>query len=392
MSILVMKFGGTSVGDSKAIQRSASLAAAQAGSRQVVVVVSALAGVTNLLINGARASATDRDQVGQTTAAFLQRHKELVDGLSFSDELRNHLDQKIQANAILLYNSLFHIYRSAHTYEDYLDDILALGELTSAAVFTTLLRQAGIAVDEIDARQIICTDDHFTSASVDFQETNRRVHRFVLSTLEAGRAAVLPGFVGRTADGRTTTLGRGASDYSASIIAAALDADEIWNWTDVDGVLNADPRLVPDAEVIPQLSYDEMAEMARHGARVLHPESVAPLIEKQIPLRVRNSFRPANPGTLVYAEQPDRDEQPLAIGVVRCPESSEINIVGGQTEARLIAESLQSADVPVQAPVHTSSDNCLTVRVHPQDESQAVRVLFEALFQSTGSPAVFSAS
>ena len=140
-----------------------------------------------------------------------------------------------------------------------------------------------------------------------FSETNQTILERIPSLLKNHSAVVVPGFVGKSVDGRTTTLGRGASDYTASILAAALNADEVWNWTDVDGVYTADPRTQPDAKLIPTLSYDAMAALAQQGAKVLHPEAVAPLVQHKIPLRVCNTFHPERTGTLVHHQDDEAD-------------------------------------------------------------------------------------
>lgn len=395
MSILVMKFGGTSVGDPQAVQRSAALAAAQRTDHQVVVVVSALAGITNLLLEGARESALDREQVGLYTHKFLIRHEELIAALELDEDRRGSLLKRIKSNSILLYNLFFYVYQSGQPLTDLQDEILSLGELTSASIFTALLQNRSIAAEEIDARQIIRTDSNFTCARVSFPETNRNIRQFVSQTLSQNRVAVIPGFVGRSKDGHTTTLGRGASDYSASIIAAALDAEEIWNWTDVDGVLNIDPRVIPAAEVIPSLSYEEMAQLAARGAKVLHPDSVAPLIQKHIPLRVKNSFKPQQPGTLIQADAPAHGNGPLAIGLVHPtdrPDQVEINIVRSLTSTRRIRAILAQYHIPFISWTENRADDCITLTVHPHDEARAVQSLFENLFSSPAPSTETSAS
>lgn len=383
MNILVMKFGGTSVGDPEAIQRSADLAGVAYPGLQVVVVVSALAGITDLLSESSHKSASDRDEAARCTDVFLRRHLDLLDRLLLHDDLRARLTEQIHSYAVYLYHSLFHIYRSGYPFNDSLDAVLSLGELSSAAIFTALLEQKQIPVREMDARELICTDDGFTSADVLFPETESRMRQSLLPALSDGQIVVVPGFIGRNADGRTTTLGRGASDYTASLIAAALNADEIWNWTDVDGVSAIDPRIVPEAPVIPALSYEEMAALAAHGGKVLHPDTVKPLREKHIPLRVKNSFHPRLPGTLVYTRE-NGIEPPLpVIGIEHHPGISDLHILYGHSSSAEVFENLINAGITPCALFLHPEEDCLTVRVTEKEERSAAKTLYTTLFKNT---------
>lgn len=384
MSVLVMKFGGTSVGNPEAIQRSATLASSQQHHHDVVVIVSALSGITNLLIDGAHKAANDREKVSHYTHTFLKRHLNLVDALHLSDIHTTALINQIQSNSILLYNSLFYSYQAGHASPDLLDEILAVGELTSASIFTTLLKDKNVQADEIDARKIIFTDDTFTCARVNFERTNQSIRQFIQKTLQAGHIAVVPGFVGHTTDGRTTTLGRGASDYSASIIAAALDADEIWNWTDVDGVHTIDPRLNPSAQVIPTLTYTDMARLSIHGAKVLHPDSIAPLELKHIPLRIKNSYRPQQPGTLIHSDQSEQDTNLLAIGVIHHTQDdqdlTEITIINGAWLSKPICDYLEKLSLPIITKQTSRKDDCLILTIRQEDEQEVITSLYPILF------------
>ncbi len=384
MPILVMKFGGTSVGSAEAIQRSTNLAITECSQHQVVVVVSALSGITNLLVEGAAKAAEDRHQATITTKKFLDRHITLIYQINLGDESRKALLRKINSNGILLYNSLFHMYRSAHSYEDQIDDVLSLGELSSASIFTSILRSKNILTKEVDARQLICTDEAFTQAHVNQDETDRQIKHHILTALETNQMIVIPGFVGRTKDGRTTTLGRGASDYSASVVAAALDADEVWNWTDVNGVYTVDPRLHDSATVIPDLSYHEMASLAKYGAKILHPDSVAPLIRRNIPLRIKNSFLPQQPGTLIHAAQPERGPAVVAMSVRPVATNSgiltEIILLNGYRSQKRILTCLQSNGISVISSNENTLDGSVILHVQSTDQSRAIQVLHRILF------------
>jgi aspartate kinase len=180
-----------------------------------------------------------------------------------------------------------------------LDLIVSFGERLSAPIVAAAFRSRGIPSAAVDARELIVTDDRFLSAEVDFSLTGVKSSDRLLPMLEAGQVPVVTGFIGATPDGETTTLGRGGSDYSATILGGMLGADEIWIWKEVDGIMTADPGIVPDAALLAELSYDEAAEMSFFGAKVLHPKSMIPAIARGIPVRMRNTFRPAAPGTVI---------------------------------------------------------------------------------------------
>jgi aspartate kinase len=179
-----------------------------------------------------------------------------------------------------------------------------MGERLCARLLAEALVSAGIPAAAIDATQLIITDDTFQAAHPDLSATTQRTRQFLEPVLNSHQVAVVTGFIGATVAGIPTTLGRGGSDYSAALLGAVLAADEVWIWTDVDGVMTADPRLVPEARTIPILSYREVAELAYYGAKVLHPKTIRPVIEAGIGLRVCNTFNPSHPGTRLVSELP----------------------------------------------------------------------------------------
>jgi aspartate kinase len=179
------------------------------------------------------------------------------------------------------------------------DEAVAIGERLSALLVSEHLNAEGTAAAAVNAREVVVTDALFGNASPLMEPTREKARAHLLPLLERGSMPIITGFNGATADGRPTTLGRGGSDFSASILAAALDAAELWIWTDVDGIMSADPRLVPDAEVLQEITYAEAAELAYAGAKVLHPRTLAPLAEKKIPVWSKNSFAPEKPGTKI---------------------------------------------------------------------------------------------
>ncbi|HEY7515201.1 MAG TPA: aspartate kinase, partial [Vicinamibacteria bacterium] len=268
-----MKFGGTSVGSAERMKGVAARVRERLAERPVVV-VSALGGVTDLLIRGAR-FALHRDPASEKVLRDLVvRHQEVLRDLVTAGDVRNRLLAHLDAVA----GELKILYTGVHYLEELtprsLDAISAIGERLSCEIAAAALEQAGLPTRAIDARAVLVTDDGFGRALPLMEDTGRKVRDTVLPLLEGGVVPVIGGFIGATRDGVTTTLGRGGSDWSASILGALLNVREIQIWTDVDGMMTIDPRTVPAARVIPEVSFDEAAELAYFGAKVLHPASI----------------------------------------------------------------------------------------------------------------------
>jgi aspartokinase/homoserine dehydrogenase 1 len=303
MSTLTMKFGGTSVGSAEALTQAAGIVLEQANKWDLVVVVSAMSGVTDALTRGALTAASGDDQTYRGIVTDLRaRHYRAVDTLLPSDGERTQLLTTVDG-----YLDEFAAFcRSIHILGEVtpraMDAVTSLGERINARTLAALLRHKGARSEAVDACELIVTDDTFQNAAPLMEATRARVSTRLLPLLGEGVIPVVTGFVGATEEGVTTTLGRGGSDYSAAILGTCLDSEEIWTWTDVDGVMTADPRIVPDARVIPVLSYSEVGELAYFGAKVLHPRTIQPVIERGIPLWVKNTFNPACPGTRIVRE------------------------------------------------------------------------------------------
>jgi len=308
-----MKFGGTSVADADAIARVVGIvkAARERSGLPPVVIVSAMSGVTDRLLDLTEAAERRRDaHVLNGVADLSRRHFEALERLLPSEaandllvEIGAHLDDLralLKATAILRAAS-----PSAH------DAIVCTGELINSRILAAALEQSGVPAAWVDARRAIVTDGAHMAASPKADETRDAVGREIAPRVAEGRVPVVGGFVGATAQGVTTTLGRGGSDYSAAIIGAAVDAREIQIWTDVDGMLSADPRVVDAPHVVPYLSFGEASELAYFGAKVLHPSTILPAVAKDIPVRILNSRRPEGAGTTITAEPPPAD-RPLA--------------------------------------------------------------------------------
>ena len=298
----VMKFGGTSVGDSACIARVAEIVRAAACESSVVVVVSAMSGVTNHLIEAANsAEANDQGQVARIFDALREQHEKALAALIRSDESRARLaksTEEIFAQGERLCEGT---YLLRELTPRTLDAVSSLGERLSAPIVAGKLAELGVPSDSIDAGELIVTDSYHGGAAPLMEATRERAQARLSSLLGQGIVPVVTGFIGANAQGVLTTLGRGGSDYSATILGAALDADEVVIWTDVDGVLTADPRLVPDARTIPEISYREAAELAYFGAKVLHPKTLRPIMPAGIPVWIRNSFAPDRAGTKITA-------------------------------------------------------------------------------------------
>ena len=311
--MVVMKFGGTSVADQTAIERLISIVraqrqadAAQEGgdARGPIAVVSAMSKVTDRLLGvAANAGAGDIEGARNNLRELRERHiavSKVIDDdaqrksvVAFLDREFDELERIAHALGVLREVS-----------PRWLDAIAAAGELLSSRIVAAALTSQGLIAEWIDARRTVITDAEHTSAAPLFPETTSSLMTNVDPPLAAGRIAVLGGFVGATRDGVTTTLGRGGSDYSAAIIGACLGVAEIQIWTDVDGMLTADPRIVPDPYVVPHLSFAEASELAYFGAKVLHPATIQPAVSRNIPVRILNSHRPHARGTLITGQRP----------------------------------------------------------------------------------------
>jgi aspartate kinase len=280
-----MKFGGTSVEDAVAIDRSCGIVA-QRISRKPFVVVSALAGTTNGLLEAGRlASERKLDEALAILAPLEKRHVDLLPSTAADFAALRELLRALSAIGEL----------SARTR----DLIASYGEVLSSQIFTDRLRKLGHDAVHIDARQCIVTDDSFGSAAPLIGMIRGNLQKTARPHLDAGRVVVMGGFIGSTESGATTTLGRGASDYSAAIAGSALDAEEIQIWTDVDGLMTTDPRIVPTAWKVKETSFAEASELAYFGAKVLHPATVLPAVDKNIPVYILNSRKPAGSGTRI---------------------------------------------------------------------------------------------
>lgn len=301
---LVMKFGGTSVGSPSAIALAAQLIAdASLEWPRLVVVTSAMSGVTNLLLESAANAIQGKPQNYVQAATRLQSmHHAVIQELVTEPKIQARTYQEIDKLLSEFNNLCYAIQVLGEATPRAMDAVAGLGERMSVRLLSAVLQSKGFASQYVEATELIVTDERFQGAHPDLQATQSNTQNVLNPILDTGQIPVVTGFIAVTASGIQTTLGRGGSDYSAAILGAVLPADEVWIWTDVDGVMSADPRLVPDACSIPVLSYREIAELAYFGAKVLHPKAIRPVIDKGIGLRVCNTFNPQHPGTMIVAE------------------------------------------------------------------------------------------
>lgn len=365
--MIVVKFGGTSVGDAAAIKRTTDIVKGRLD-RQPVVVVSALGGATNSLIAIAEQSSKGHligamRGVETLRDRHLQECHTLLAGTGIVDE--------IGAELSAMFDELAHLAEAlstlGHATPRSMDAVAAYGEQLSATLVSAVFAQRGIDSEYVDARSVMITDECYMQAEPQTELIAERAREIVLPILHARRVPVMGGFVGATSTGVTTTLGRGGSDYSASLIGAALGAEAIEIWTDVDGMLTADPRVVEGSRLIEKIRFDEASELASFGAKVLHPNTISPAVRLGIPVYVFNSRRPEGKGTRITFDAPHRPVSAIAgksdVTVIRVTAARMLLAHGflrrvfeiferHQTSVDVVATSEVSVSVTIDDPAH----------------------------------------
>jgi len=380
-SLRVMKFGGTSVGDASCIRRAAAIVQSAAAQGPIVVVVSAMSGVTNRLIDAARqAEAGQAESLSKLVGELGSQHRTALHALvrdpKKSAEIEATLNDVLGELERLLQGTVLLRELTPRT----LDVISGIGERLSAPLVAGALGELGVRSVAIAATEVIVTDSHHGRAEPLMARTKDRAEARLRPLLQQGIVPVVTGFIGATPEGVPTTLGRGGSDYSATILGAALGAQETVIWTDVDGVKTADPRLVPEAVTLPEISYNEAAELAYFGAKVLHPNTLRPVTAAGVPVWIRNSFAPEHPGTRITA-----DRKPSA-GVKALTAIRDLTLitVGGpgivgltDVLARSFAATAASR-INVLFVSQSSSQNDICFVIASEDEKRAVKALRQA--------------
>jgi aspartate kinase len=379
--LLVMKFGGTSVGSAERISACADLIAAQR-KRPVLAVVSAMSKVTDLLLETMRrAEAGDREGLEANVRQIEERHVAVVRTLfepARQAALLAGIHALLQEFQRICQGMLMLSERPPRS----VDEAVSTGERLTALLVATLLDARGVPAEPVNAAGVIVTDAAFGNASPIMEKTRVKARQVLSPRLDRGVVPIVTGFNGATADGRPTTLGRGGSDFSASILAAALDAEELWIWTDVDGIMTADPNVAPDAVVLDEVSYNEAAELAYNGAKVLHPRTLAPLVEKRILVWSKNSFAPHKPGTRIVPQISDlsgvRAITSLANVALITIEAVNASMQGAQLMARAL-EALARVNVEVLMLSRSSYRQNFCVLVRSEEREMAVESLESAL-------------
>jgi len=374
----VMKFGGSSLATPERIRAACAVVQKSPGRRRIVV-VSALQGVTNQLLDAARSAERGSAEFRARHDALARRHRDALAELH-GGRAPAAATQELEAMLAELRDSLQGIFLLRQATPRALDLAASFGERMSAVIFTSCLRKRHPAV-WVDSREIVRTDDRFTRAGVLFEKTNHAIRERFRSIYAKNPANIIPvvtGFLGSTEDGRTTTIGRNGSDYSAAIIGAALHARVIEIWTDVDGVLSADPAVVPAAFVIPRMSYEEAMEMSYFGAKVLHASTIAPAIAERIPIRIKNSLNPSAPGTLIS------DETGKWVGVAKGISAVDdctlltlrgMSMVGVPGTAERLFHALGSQGVSVILISQASSEHTICFAIRASDVPAARRAV-----------------
>ncbi len=374
--MIVMKFGGTSVENAKAMQTVIEIVKCEQ-SRTPVVVLSAIAGATNTLLKSARvAQEGNLDEAIQLLNNLLDRHvtimENLIDDRSTVQQLIAQFKQRFEE----LRNLCRGISILGELTNRSLDSISSVGEILSSQILSEAIRIRGLTVKWLDARKFMITDNQFSSATPLFDKIDIKTNEIIIPILKSGSIVITQGFISSTENGITTTLGRGGSDYSASIIGAALNAEEIQIWTDVDGVLTADPRIAPAAQKLKIISFREAAELAYFGAKVLHPSTIFPAVKKDIPVVVLNSKRSKNSGTRIVSNPPKTN---IAVKSIACKRG--ITVVNVQSMRMLMAygflESIFSVFNKYQTPVDLVSTSEVAVSLTIDNSSKLDKIVEE---------------
>jgi len=381
--LIVMKFGGTSVGSAERIAQAARLAveAAEKG-HQVVVVTSAMSKVTDLLVEAAQTASRGKWDPALRQQLF-DRHREAADALTSGDAAdRQQVLAQIDAQLERFEKLCFGLSMVHELTPRLLDAISGTGELLAAPLVAAAIRTAGRASSPVPATELIVTTEQFGGAEPIADATEVKTSTRLGPAITRGEIPVVTGFIGATADGVLTTLGRGGSDYSASIVGAALNADEVWIWTDVNGVMTANPGEVPEARSLAEISYSEASELAYYGAKVLHYKTILPAFRKRIPVRILNSFNPGHAGTRVSVEGDTSTLGVKAVTSIRKVSLIAISGTGMQGIPGIVAKAFdvvaeQQANVLMIS--QASSENNICFVISSSEAPRVVRALKTAL-------------
>lgn len=326
---IVMKFGGTSVGNGVNIRHVADLVTQYSKEHKVAVVVSALAGVTNSLIEtGCQAQRSDEKHIQAFTASLLKKHTDAIAEAIKDKAIQKEVTEITEKSIAELEKVLTGISYVGELTPKSKDYVMSFGERLSAPIVWGSIRDYKAQSQVFTGKEAgIVTDSNFGEADPLMNYTTHLLRERLEPPMEQGVIPVVTGFIAANQDGIVTTVGRGGSDYTATILGVALKADEVWIWTDVDGIMTTDPKLVPAARMLPQLSYHEAAEMAIFGAKAMHPRALGPVSKENIPVRIRNTQNPTNMGTLITKEPAANETKPVK-AVAMMKDVAMVNVYG----------------------------------------------------------------
>jgi len=386
---VVMKFGGTSVGSGEHIRHVASLISNHVGKGyQIVVVVSALKGVTDDLFEASEeARSGNRDRVQRLLQKTTEKHVAAARNAIENKPILEEVEQTLKTTLDELEKVLTGIAYLGDLTSKSKDYVLSFGEKMSTLIVWGTLRDLGLNVQYFTGKDAgIVTDSNFGEASPMMKMTAHQVMQKIEPLQKKRIIPVITGYIAATQDGEITTLGRGGSDYTATIIAAALEADEVWVWTDVDGLMTSDPKIVPSAKVIPELSFQEAIEMAIFGAKAMHPRALEPAMEKEIPVRIRNTFNLENAGTLIVKEQKIKPKD-VVKGITLIKDLALVNVsgagmVGTPGTAAKVFDMLGKDNINVLMISQSASEANISFVIHGNVLERAVSTLEIALLGS----------
>lgn len=374
----VLKFGGTSVGNAQNMLRTIDIVRQKAGRHRLVVAVSAMSGVTDLLLKAGRLAADKNDAFRTVLGEIEQKHFDAIRELmpiTDQNSILSHCKRNLNALETLLEGCFLLGEMTARTS----DSIVSYGELLSAYIVSKALEKAVPDSAFKDSRELIVTDRHFGHASVDFDRTNKQIREYFIRHEQ--RVTLVPGFIAATADGQTTTLGRGGSDYTAAIFAAALHATDLEIWTDVNGMFTANPKIVRQARSIEKLTYEEAMELSHFGAKVLYPPTIQPVLGKNIPIWIKNTFEPEAVGTYI-SNEPAQSDNPVKgishidkIGLITLEGSGMIGVAGS---SKRLFEVLSAIQVNVIFITQASSEHSICIGVTEDDAVKAKPAIDQA--------------
>ena len=386
-SMKIYKFGGTSLGTAGRIKKVADILAGALQQDKIVVVVSAIHHVTDLLLDAATKASNGERSYCATLEELEHLHLSIASEL-FSGPLLDEVGAAIRAELSDLNNIAQGVFLLRELSEKSLALVMSFGERLSARIVSSCLQERGMASFTLDARKLIVTDSNYADARVDMHASVLQIKKH-LAVFD--RVPVVPGFIAAAPDGTVTTLGRGGSDYTASILGAALSASEIWIWSDVDGFFSADPKRVRDARILPYISYSEAMELSHAGARMLHPLAVQPAMKAGIPLLIKNSFNPAAKGTRIEKATPPEMSRPLpvtglsSINNIVLLNMSGSGMVGVPGIASRLFSCLARHRINIIFISQASSDQSITLAINPLQAAKAKKILEEEFSSEIGS-------